>query len=576
MAADVLADAAHPVRIGVLADRGVEVAEREWRHVIDWLNRDVPGHRFALLPLDHPELRRAVQTASIDFLITNAGNYSELEHAEGISRIATLDEPSALSPSQAVGSAIVVRADAPIFELADLKGRRLIAASREAFCCYQVAARELVSAGLDPDKDFARLEFIGFPIQQIAHAVRAGRADAGLLKTCLLEQMIARGELAAGELRVLAPQEIADFPCQTSTRLYPNWAFAATRGVSRELARRVAIALLEMPAAPEGYRWTIPAHYAVVDELFRDLKLGRYATLGQETLAALVHRHRFALMFVVLVLTLWLIHTIRVDALVARRARELERMQEEKERLAESMRVRQQALEHASRLAVLGGMAGAIAHELKQPLAAIENYARGIERRIAAGRLDAEPLCDGCHEIVEQSRRANATIERIRSFARKGEGERQVINLREQVRDAVELFEVAHPEANIHWRSVIRHQAARVCADPLQIQQVIFNLLQNAFEAQSAQGNARAAIEVAIEKLDAGFRVSVCDQGGDPGEETMRRMCEPFFTTKPAGLGLGLALSQWILDAHGGRLSLTRTASGVCAAFWLPEEHADG
>lgn len=562
------------VRVAVLADKGAAAAEAEWQYVLDWLNRDVPGHRFVIVALDHPELRQAVHEGSVDFLITNAGNYGEFEYSDGVSRIATLDSPLALSPSQAVGSAIVVRAESSLNALVDLKGRHLLAASHEAFCCYQIAARELVLAGVDPQKDIGRLEYAGFPIQSIALAVRDGKADAGVLKTCLLEQMVASGALKPGELRVLAPKNKPGFPCATSSRLYPDWAFAALKGTPGDLSRHVAVALLEMPKSPDGHGWAIPAHYAVLDGLFRDLKLGRYANPHEETLEEFMLRHRYPLLVIAVLLFFWLIHTIRVDYLVKRRTRELQRMHEEKEHMAETMRERQQALDHAGRLAVLGGMASAIAHELKQPLAAIENFARGIDRRIEAGRLDPEPLRDGCNEIALQSQRADATIERIRNFARKGGSTMQSVNLLAYVREAVELFEVAHPEANIQWLGMVRQGDTQVRADPIQIQQVTFNLLKNAIDAQGAQGRARAPITVCLEREAQGYRVGVCDQGGNLTEEQVAHLFEPFFTTKSDGLGLGLALSKWIIDAHGGMLTLTGEAAGVCASFWLPEETA--
>lgn len=565
-------DSRQQVRVAVLADKGAEVATVEWQFVLDWLNRVIPDLSFVIVALDHPELRLAVHAGSVDFLITNAGNYGEFEYAEGVSRLVTLDSPQGISPSQAVGSAIVVRAESGLNTLADLKGRHLLAASHEAFCCYQIAARELVLAGVDPQKDLGRLEYAGFPIQSIALAVRDGKADAGVLKTCLLEQMVASGALKPGELRVLAPKNKPGFPCATSSRLYPDWAFAALKGTPGDLSRRVAVALLEMPKSPDGHGWAIPAHYAVLDGLYRDLKLGRYANPHQETLEEFMLRHRYPLLAIAVLVFFWLIHTIRVDYLVTRRTRELQRMHEEKAHMAETMRERQQALDHAGRLAVLGGMAGAIAHELKQPLAAIENFARGIDRRIEAGRLDPDPLRDGCNEIALQSQRADATIERIRNFARKGGSTMQSVNLLAYVREAVELFEVAHPEANIQWLGMVRQGDARVRADPIQIQQVTFNLLKNAIDAQGAQGRASAPISVCLEREAQGYRVGVRDQGDNLTEEQVARLFEPFFTTKRDGLGLGLALSKWIIDAHGGMLTLTREAAGVCASFWLPEE----
>ena len=563
------------VRVAVLADKGIEMAQEEWSFVFQWLNRSLPGHRFELVGLDHPELRQEVHAGTVDFVITNAGNYSELEYAEGITRLVTLDAVSALSPSQAVGSAVVVRASSGMTELAELRGKHLLAASREAFCCYQIAARELVLAGIDPEHDLGHLEFVGFPIQSIARAVQAGKADAGIVKTCLIEQMVASGILKPGELRVLSPRKIPDYPCQTTSRLYPDWPFAAVRHTPPELSRTVAVALLEMPESPEGYRWTIPAHYAVVDEMFRDLKLGRYANLQKETLEELARRHRYTLLAITILIVFWIIHTIRVDYLVARRTRELQRMHEEKQHMTEAMRERQNALDHAGRLAVLGGMASAIAHELRQPLAAIANFARGMERRIGAGRLEPEPLQAGCSEIVQQSARADATIEKIRHFARKGESAMQPVNLADLVREAADLFVVAHPEARIVWSGHDPLRSATVRADAIQIQQVTFNLLKNAYDAQHARGNPATPIDIYIARGGGGYRVAVRDHGGSLKEEHLARLFEPFFTTRADGLGLGLALSKGIIESHGGTLQLDRERDGVCASFWLPEEHDD-
>ena len=569
------ADTRQTVRVAVLADKGIEMAHEEWSFVFQWLNRSLPGYRFILVGLDHPELRQDVHAGTVDFVITNAGNYSELEYAEGITRLVTLDSVSALSPSQAVGSAVVVRAASGMTELADLRGKHLLAASHEAFCCYQIAARELVLAGIDPEQDLGRLEFVGFPIQSIARAVQAGKADAGIVKTCLVEQMVASGTLKPGELRVLSPREIPDYPCLTTSRLYPDWPFAAVRHTPPELSRKVAVALLEMPESPEGYRWTIPAHYAVVDDMFRDLKLGRYTNLQKETLEALIYRYRIGLMIAAAVLLFWLIHTIRVDYLVTRRTRELQRMHAEKQHMATAMRERQNALDHAGRLAVLGGMASAIAHELRQPLAAIANFARGMERRIGAGRLEPVPLQAGCGEIVQQSARADATIEKIRHFARKGESTMQSVNLADLVREAASLFVVAHPEARIVWSGRDSFRQIKVRADAIQIQQVTFNLLKNAYDAQLAHGNPATPIDISILYREGGYRVAVRDHGGNLNEELLPRLFEPFFTTKADGLGLGLALSKGIIESHGGTLQLDREIDGVCASFWLPEESAD-
>jgi C4-dicarboxylate-specific signal transduction histidine kinase len=145
--------------------------------------------------------------------------------------------------------------------------------------------------------------------------------------------------------------------------------------------------------------------------------------------------------------------------------------------------------------------------------------------------------------------------------------------LSEVIRDAVELFEVAYPEANIQWLDTPCQSVSRVNADPLQLQQVTFNLLKNALDAQGR--SKTTPITVRIEHARPGYSVAVRNQGGKLSEEQLSHLFEPFFTTKKDGLGLGLTLSKWIIDAHGGTLALQQEIDGVCACFSLPEEHAN-
>ena len=174
---------------------------------------------------------------------------------------------------------------------------------------------------------------------------------------------------------------------------------------------------------------------------------------------------------------------------------------------------------------------------------------------------------------MQQSTRADATIEKIRSFARKNVGVMRSVNLASFVKEAADLFGVAHPEVCIDWDDSTDPSGAQVRADAIQIQQVTFNLLKNAFDAQKAAGNPGAPIEVTLADMERGYQVSVRDKGGSLRDEDIAHLFEPFFTTKPDGLGLGLALSKGIVESHGGTLTLTKEAQGVRASFWLPAEY---
>ena len=566
------------VRIGVLAYKGAEAVQDDWSHVRNWLEASLPGHRFLLLDFDQAGLTRAVHEQVIDFAITNSGHYVALENSDGASRIATIESPWALSPAQSIGSAIVVRKDARLHTLADLAGKQVQAVGPEAFGGYQIAARELLAAGVDPEHDLASLSFTGFPIQQIVHAVRAGQADAGIVRSCLLEQMVRSGEIGQGELRVLAPVATQGLRCQTSSRLYPDWPFAALRHTPPELSKRVALALLSMPRTAAGYSWTIPSDYGAVGELYRELQVGPYAYLRHGTLAGLLRRYWGWLLLILALLVVWAVHTVRVEHLVAQRTRALRAAQEEQRRMAEEARLRQATLDHTARLAILGEMASAIAHELNQPLAAIENFARGMARRMTAGRLESAPLLEATSEIVTQSERAASIIRNFRAFAKKRAFEQKSIDLIAVLGEAIALFAGTQPQAHLVWQPSATLAAARVMADPLQIQQVMLNLLKNALDAQQTAGRAQQPIEVQLRAQAGAYIVTVRDAGCGLEPEQFAHLFEPFFTTKPEGLGLGLSLSKGIVESLGGTLSAIANDdhAGLSVWFSLPRQESAG
>lgn len=566
------------VRIGVLAYKGAEAVQEDWSYLATWLAEAIPGHDFILLDFDHAGLTRAVNQGSVDFVITNSGHYVALEDSDGASRIATIASPGALAPRQSIGSAIVVRGDAPLLSLADLAGKHVLAVAPDAFGGYQIAAREMLEAGVDPEHDLATLQYTGFPIQKIVHAVRAGRADAGIIRTCVLEQMIRNGELGARELRVLAPVAITGFQCQTSSRLYPDWPIAALRRTPAALSKQVAIALLRMPRTQDGYSWTVPADYQLVDQLFRELKVGPYAHLRLLTLEGMLRLYWGWLLLMLAFLVLWAVHTVRVEYLVGRRTRELTAAQEQQRLMAEEARLRQASLDHTGRLAILGEMASAIAHELNQPLAAIGNFARGMARRITAGRLDSAPLLQGASEIVAQSERAASIIRNIRAFAQKTPSEQRLVDLIKVVDQAIILFISTQPEAQLVWQppkvATAAVQAAMVMADPLQIQQVMLNLLKNALDAQHSAGRSHEPVEVQFQAQADTYVITVRDCGCGLKPEQFAHLFEPFFTTKPEGLGLGLSLSKGMIESLGGTLSAAANENNRGLAVWfsLPKE----
>ncbi len=568
------AQAGAPVRIGVLDFLGSDAAFSDWPPMLARLKAALPERRFVLRYYDVAGLREAVRRQEVDFVITNGGQYVTLEAKFGVSRIATLESPGVPSPAQAIGSAVIARADRrDLNVLSDLKGKRVAAVGEDAFGGFQIAWREFRRQGVEPE-DFARLDFLGFPMQRIVTAVAHGQADAGIVRACLLEELARSGTIRLADFKVLSPRRVTGFPCGLSSELYPDWPIAILRHTDQRLAKAVATVLLSMPPSPKGYAWTVPADYREVHELFRDLQIGPYAYLRETTLQALARRYWPFLLLFFAALAGWVVHAVRVEQQVHARTAALREALAQRDAAEAGMRVHQEQFDHLSRLSILGELSGTLAHELNQPLAVIANYAQSLVRRLDSGRYTPQVLAEASKEIAAQAERAGGIVHRIRAFARKRAAVRERRPLAELVREAAALFGGMLP--NAPHIDIADHLPAGtlVEADIVQVEQILLNLLKNAADAMQGLPPDERAIELTLEREGRNYRISIRDHGAGLAPASAQHLFEPFFTTKPDGMGLGLSICKTIVEAHGGRLWAEANASapGMTFTFTLPAD----
>lgn len=232
----------------------------------------------------------------------------------------------------------------------------------------------------------------------------------------------------------------------------------------------------------------------------------------------------------------------------------------------------QSRLMGASRLMLMGELATGIAHEVKQPLAAIRIYAEGLAEQIRADAADGRDLAPILDRIVDQNRKAQAVIDRILAFVRRSTPQMADLDVNQSVRDAVKLFEVEAGKADVRLNLGLAADVPAVTGDAVQIQQVIINLLRNGLDAVTEAGVPGGELRVETAKAeDGGVNVTVRDNGPGISEAVRARAFIPFFTTKPDGFGLGLTICSKVVEDHGGRLSIDAPAGGgTVVRFGLP------
>jgi signal transduction histidine kinase len=228
-------------------------------------------------------------------------------------------------------------------------------------------------------------------------------------------------------------------------------------------------------------------------------------------------------------------------------------------------------LAHAMRIASLGELATAIAHELNQPLTAILSNAQAGKRFITNGDLSPAELAAILDDVIRDSKRAGSVIHNLRMMVSKRPNNREMCNINTLVDEVVELLHSEFIGEKIDVRLVLSPKRVQVDAVCVELQQVLVNLLMNAVHAMKGSPLSDRFIQVMTDADGTWATVIIRDRGPGIPQDGQSTVFAPFFSTKPDGLGLGLSICRRIIENHGGRISASNyTEGGACFSFALP------
>ena len=246
---------------------------------------------------------------------------------------------------------------------------------------------------------------------------------------------------------------------------------------------------------------------------------------------------------------------------------------DERRRAEEQVHQHQAELAHVARLSIVGEMMAELTHELNQPLSAISSYAQACQRLLcSASADDQKELVNSLHQVSEQAGRAAEIIRRLRRFVTKAKPVQTPVDINAILRELAGLAKIDARMAQAEVCFELTEPLPSVMGDRIQIEQVVVNLMRNAFEAMRDSEPASRCFTMRT-AVDGPQRIVVdlCDSGSGIPADVIDRVFERFFTTKLGGMGMGLAISQSIIENHGGRLWVTRNPErGSTFHFTLP------
>jgi PAS domain S-box-containing protein len=236
-------------------------------------------------------------------------------------------------------------------------------------------------------------------------------------------------------------------------------------------------------------------------------------------------------------------------------------------------RAREAEMAHLTRVVTVGHMASGLGHELSQPLTAIMNYASTCQALIQSHGGLPDGAMTALREVLNEANRAGAIISNMRSFLRKQPPRRVSLDMNELVRGSIGMVEYELRRQRVRPRLVLAVALPKVLGDAVQIEQVLVNILLNALQAMGESGSPGNGLTVntVLQEHGHSVRVSILDTGPGLSPQNMRRLFEPFFTTRENGLGMGLNICRSIVESHGGRLTaVPNPVRGMCFSFDVP------
>ena len=551
-----------------------------FKATIDAIDKTVrDADKFLVLKfLDRETISAMLADGEIDFLISESDFYASLAFEDKIKAIAMLWRAQAKSPSYSAASTIVVNAEnEKIYTLTDIAtgSYRVAATSSDSFAGFTIAKEPFAEKNLSWQAAFKNIVFTSNrnPLE-VLNAVKTGTADVGIVPACFIEQVMIRNQAHLSDYRVINPQPVTEMACQHSTNVYPSLMVSYRNGVDSNYILDMTNALLGLKL-PFGTTWSMPENTRELYDLMYHLRIGPYNNVTYSAIYRTFSENRTIFITAIFLIVAGFFYNLIISVEVASRTKALKRALAEKDRISKQQEQTNEYISRLERTGIVGQMSSMIAHELKQPLATVSNYSRGLLRRIERGSADKDTIVKILKEIEYHTERANDIVDHVRSYAKPHEVKREEHDLRDIVAKTVATFEKS-------GRTTVPvivegERRALVEADDWEIELALLNLLKNSADAfteihPAMRDEDEDVIRIRIEDHEETWWIRVIDNAKLVDETFTEQFFQKLETTKAHGLGLGLSIVSSLAERHAGRVwAEPNPGRGVIVTIELPK-----
>lgn len=529
------------VKIGVLAKRGEAIALKKWEPTSNYLTHHLHGYKFKIIPLSFEHIFKAVEKQEISFILANPGFYVELEHKFGVQRISTLVNKhiSGISQKQFGGVIFTHIDNKERFKSFDsLVDVRFAAVNEKSLGGWQMAWRELKENGIDVKSDFKSLDFKGTH-DKVVKSVLKKEVDVGTVRTDTLERMAYEGKINLKNIYLINQIKYDKFPFMSSTRLYPEWPISKLKHTNDTLAKKVAIALMQMKpvdtaavsANIEG--WDTPLNYQPVHDCFKTLEIPPYY-------------HPIKMIDVIKKYWGWILFYLAggiagISMLVYQI------------RLTKHLQNTQDELVQTEKMASLGRLVAGVAHEINTPIGVSVTAASHLNKETKNFKKDYknEAVTQKSFEnfiatsvqssdiILKNLERAADMVQNFKQISvDQSSDEVRDFYLEEYLQSIIESLKPAIKNLKNDVR-LICDPNIKIESNPGVFSQIFSNLIINSV-IHGFENKSDGQISIEVRQHQKELQIIYKDNGKGVSKENLSKLFDPFFTTKRGKGGSGL------------------------------------